>query len=133
MNKQTDLRGKDELLHEMALRLTKNGLRCKTGCAECPMANARDENNNCLTRRLAKVKNAEEQVGALCDWAWENPPEPELLPCPFCGGKAIVVLNARNKYTVKCTNAQCEAMLYCKGYNKRSEAAEAWNRRTGNG
>ena len=126
-------RGKDELLHEMALRLTEAGKRCAAGCAGCPMANTRDENNNCLIRRIAKVKNAEEQIKALCDWAWKNPPMPELLPCPFCGGEAIVMLNVRGKYTVKCTDAQCEAMLYCKGYNNPGEATKAWNRRVGNG
>jgi len=28
----------------------------------------------------------------------------ELLPCPFCGGKAEIEQNARNGYYLKCTS-----------------------------
>lgn len=122
-------RGKDELLHEMALRLTQSGLRCKTGCAGCPMADTRDENNNCLTRRLAKIKNAEEQVRALCDWAWDNPPEPELLPCPFCGGEAEHYENVYGNHVVRCKNSKCIANAINKAHEKTEDAAKDWNRR----
>jgi len=53
---------------------------------------------------------------------------PELLPCPFCGGKAVyhsLNLNSgRSYYSLICA---------CGGqngsYETKAEAAEAWNRR----
>lgn len=126
-------RGKDELLHEMALRLTEAGKRCAAGCAGCPMANTRDENNNCLIRRIAKVKNAEEQIKALCDWAWKNPPMPELLPCPFCGGEAERYENVYGNHVVRCKNNRCIANTINMAHEETEDAAQGWNRRVGNG
>ena len=58
----------------------------------------------------------------------------ELKPCPFCGGEARLLLNAKRKIygkaeyrtgVVACCNV-CEARM-CYGSEKL--AIEAWNRR----
>ena len=75
-----------ETLQEMAARVAED--RCGRGCGGCPAESWRDENGGCLIRRLAKIKNVEEQVQKLKIWANTNPKAPELQPCPFCGGAA---------------------------------------------
>lgn len=47
----------------------------------------------------------------------------ELLPCPFCGGKAIAFPCA-GKYYVKCVPCQVEIVR-----DTREQAAAEWNRR----
>lgn len=78
-------------------------------CAECP----------CLEGR----KTAH---GCILNWL-ETEVEEELLPCPFCGGKAS---------TVEMLNGDAVAVL-CKGChttsrncNTKEDAISAWNRRS---
>lgn len=53
--------------------------------------------------------------------------ETELKPCPFCGGKAMmIVLPYARKRFVKCENQCCEQNAI---YSTREEAIKAWNRR----
>ena len=66
----------------------------------------------------------------------------ELKPCPFCGGRAIIVptlliLNESGGpcWTAGCTDSDC--ISYWKLQEKqpkqtRGEAVSAWNRRAGN-
>ena len=51
--------------------------------------------------------------------------EPELKPCPFCGGKAVLHNPAPNKTWVTCTECCCETMLYV----FKDTAINAWNNR----
>ena len=57
----------------------------------------------------------------------------ELKPCPFCGGKAelIIVPGYFNKtesgWLVKCRNGCCNQMPYVSDH----DAIDAWNRRAG--
>lgn len=57
----------------------------------------------------------------------------ELLPCPFCGGKAFINTydyeGFGKTYYVFCTNCQVETFER----NTEVEAVEAWNRRAGDG
>ena len=55
----------------------------------------------------------------------------ELLPCPFCGGKAwhamIYKLHAeKTRHVVKCT--KCNAIME---YRSREAVEKAWNKRVG--
>ena len=69
----------------------------------------------------------------------------ELLPCPFCGGKADIIMDSRtyimnpnmkvNAYEPVCRNRNC--IIYNLGsgiiYETPVEAANAWNTRKGAG
>ncbi len=60
---------------------------------------------------------------------------PDLLPCPFCGGMAVMSygrIEALNKWThgVSCwnMNADCGAAITC--FDAEIDAINAWNRRS---
>ena len=64
---------------------------------------------------------------------------PSLLPCPFCGCKAVASINKYESLwshdvvdwtRVHCTNDECNAQTEatCEGYEP--SAIEVWNRRT---
>lgn len=66
----------------------------------------------------------------------EKPTSLKLKPCPFCGGEARLLLNAKRKIygkdeyrtgVVACCNV-CEARMF---YESEKLAIEAWNRRMG--
>nr|DAM34677.1 MAG TPA: hypothetical protein [Caudoviricetes sp.] len=84
-----------ETMHDTAVRLSAG--RCGNGCDGCPATLWRDSNGACLIRRIAKIKNAGEQVINLQDWAKEHPepvypsweegwrqlfPDAKRTPCP---------------------------------------------------
>ena len=53
----------------------------------------------------------------------------KLKPCPFCGGKAKIL----NEYSVgfEAYYAWCENCRYSSSiYDDKTDAVEAWNRRT---
>ncbi len=52
----------------------------------------------------------------------------EMLPCPFCGGKATVDNNGSDVWWVECCN-DCEIRPESRGFRSPFEAIEAWNRR----
>lgn len=55
----------------------------------------------------------------------------ELKPCPFCGGKAMLIwLPYSRKIFVKCAEQCCKQNTI---YKSREEAIEAWNRRAEDG
>ena len=65
---------------------------------------------------------------ALCEFRWlALEAEEELLPCPFCGGDAVVVVThpiSQGAY-VRCKECRVLSMP-C---NTKAEAIAAWNRR----
>lgn len=57
----------------------------------------------------------------------------ELKPCPFCGGKAIILQTDTSyrysKYFATCNSCGAEMPRVCR---TREEAIEVWNRRVDN-
>ena len=57
----------------------------------------------------------------------------KLKPCPFCGGRPIIVYNAKRKNVyeseIKGTAIGCENCNATIFYRSRRLAIEAWNRR----
>ncbi len=60
-------------------------------------------------------------------------PDKELLPCPFCGGKAKHMYQelpfTKWRHLIVCTNTTCGAEGSCCA--SKHDAAEYWNRRVG--
>jgi len=56
--------------------------------------------------------------------------KPELLPCPFCGGKAKLINTGYNAFYVSCNNCDC-SMTTCKTptCDTKKEAIDLWNTR----
>ena len=62
----------------------------------------------------------------------DSTPKPELLPCPFCGGKAAlqtISSFSRNRFFhyVACNDPSCD--VGTAQYRKKTQAAVRWNRR----
>lgn len=59
--------------------------------------------------------------------------KPDLLPCPFCGGKALnvewVTSHDERGWAVACKNPECLMNQGARILRTEAEAAEAWNRR----
>lgn len=65
--------------------------------------------------------------------------DPQLLPCPFCGGPATFEECAQGSsvkvnsctWSVGCANTEVDCIAYqmTASFNRKSEAAEAWNKR----
>lgn len=57
----------------------------------------------------------------------------KLKPCPFCGGKAVMISEpiAHDRFLVACKNRgdMCKCEPCTNWFATREEAAEAWNRR----
>ena len=53
----------------------------------------------------------------------------ELLPCPFCGGKAEVVTGLIGGYNVACMRVDCDLSPITRGCATEAEAITAWNTR----
>lgn len=63
-----------------------------------------------------------------------NVKDTELLPCPFCGGKAKLIVNIQSfqPYAlVQCENCSVETkkVMQSVDYCATDEAAKLWNRR----
>lgn len=53
----------------------------------------------------------------------------ELKPCPFCGGKAVLIRD-RDAFKIYCTNRSCDAQY---GWCADEEyTIDGWNRRNHN-
>lgn len=60
--------------------------------------------------------------------------EPELKPCPFCGGVATMLHFKREKcYRVSCDDIDCCCVAHSGYHLTEAEAIEAWNRRAEDG
>lgn len=61
--------------------------------------------------------------------------ELSLLPCPFCGGEALVQptydidTGERDGYFAWCLNYECECKPQTRDYLTEAKAIEAWNTR----
>ena len=52
----------------------------------------------------------------------------ELLPCPFCGGKAEIQRNCYEQYFVVCKNCKC--VMWAEYCRDAEQVKSAWNTRT---
>lgn len=131
-----------ETMHDAAVRLSAG--RCGNGCDGCPAVLWRDSNGACLIRRIAKIKNAGEQVLKLQDWAYNNP---KLLPCPFCGGDNLEITSEEDFNTLNRDNNGAAVRISCNDcdldfwehthnehdyYKRRMMLVSKWNRRENN-
>lgn len=61
---------------------------------------------------------------------------PDLKPCPFCGGKASIFAfeqpDGSITYEVDCENDGCEVSACTMMHDTREQAAAVWNRRAKN-
>lgn len=55
-----------------------------------------------------------------------KPKEPEMKPCPYCGGDGRVVADGEGNYTIQCNNC---AVFMGGWFTSREKVIEAWNRR----
>jgi restriction alleviation protein, Lar family len=58
--------------------------------------------------------------------------KPELKPCPFCGGKAILTGIEANYFATRCFVICDNCHASSKRCKNKEAAAEAWNRRADN-
>lgn len=56
-------------------------------------------------------------------------PDAALLPCPFCGGAALLTWHATDCFAARCTDCCAEGPLPAN--DTEAEAITAWNRRAG--
>lgn len=55
----------------------------------------------------------------------------DLKPCPFCGGKAVLIESIPAQvFKVECMNTSCYCFSTSIIFSSKSNAIEAWNRRT---
>lgn len=57
-----------------------------------------------------------------------EPVEPELKPCPFCGGKPEMDID-RGLWRVLCRQPNCDVIPHTRWAKHKENAIEAWNRR----
>ena len=59
-------------------------------------------------------------------------PNDYLKPCPFCGGKALLILQCYEDENDKWFRVECEngCVMQCNSAQSETEVIEAWNRRT---
>lgn len=58
-----------------------------------------------------------------------KPKEPELKPCPFCGGNAGFINNGERTWSIGCYTSNCYMWGSRGWYASKEEAVKAWNRR----
>lgn len=84
---------------------------------------------------LFKLDRTESDVEFIA-WLLEEVYEPELMPCPFCGGAAVIEEQPLGHGKIYCAGLDCPIHSMV-GYGKgghcktRAEAIAAWNRRAG--
>lgn len=67
--------------------------------------------------------------GCIFNWL-EMEAEEELLPCPFCGGKARVLSSIGSEcFGVQCNNGKCKVSPITDFTADINDAIASWNRR----
>lgn len=99
------------------------------GLGEIPYYGDEDTWSTCAScegEGFVEVKDEEAQPEP------EAPKEPELLPCPFCGGKAVFDISglSGSLYRIMCNNTDiCESIPATGWYGHKNSAIKAWNTR----
>jgi len=81
-----------------------------------------------FTRDLDDLRHTSSIVGTEYEVTL-TPIEPELKPCPFCGGEAALFddRNGARRYQVRCLDCSTGRTLWA---SVKADAIAAWNRRT---
>lgn len=77
-----------------------------------------------IERRLEKLEDFKKRICKI--------EEPEIKPCPFCGGKAesdTVEDGDTKGFRVSCCNSDCQVGPTTAVFPTKAEAVAAWNRR----
>ena len=71
-----------------------------------------------------KLEKAQARIEAL---ETNQETEPELKPCPFCGGPAEVHQLRKGEWYVTCQSDSCPVNPETNTFDSEAEAIEAWN------
>lgn len=75
--------------------------------------------------QMCNIVETQEVIGNIHEIEKENVKNEELKPCPFCGGKAVLVrLGERDDYYVV-----CEDCIVCTDYMSKEKVINVWNSR----
>ena len=85
--------------------------------------------NDCCLRKLDRSTDYR-----LLNWLLNGTQKvikitPELLPCPFCGGKAKLINTGYNVFYVDCNNCDCSMTCETPTCETKKEAIDLWNTR----
>ena len=104
--------------HDLVARMSTSGFAVfslKTGKESTPGLNI----------FIRWIKEKTKRIQWLIDKGFIEKVDPEMLPCPFCGGK-VEVVNWDGDYWTECSGHPCPSRSH---YRTKADATDAWNRR----
>lgn len=123
-----------DMINQRTKEQDKYIIECLVRCKVDPDALLKTAQKNRELMYILEDINCRIESGQLVEVVNEQPiEEPELNPCPFCGGKAEIQVTKHTPsgfdYTPRCLNTSCCGRLL-KKYSTREAAIWKWNRRS---